>query len=110
MNQQLKNELTASFIRQLYFSKMLNKEHEHFLKFPAPSNVKNILKRLKDNYANGINQLGSALAVKELNQSDEKLNALTNIFEKLAMMEEEDLLKLETTFDELIKVDYNTCN
>lgn len=112
MTQQLRNEMTASLFRQLYLARMMNKEHEYFLKFPLASGIKNVLKRMKDNYHVSLSQLKAYLPKSkdkldnELALSDEKLNALCNIFEKLSMLDEQQVVELESTFDEMITVKY----
>lgn len=112
MTQEEQNRLTASLFRQLYFARMMHVENEYFLKICSHSGIKNALKRMKDGYVNGLQTVKSYLPVSskkvdaELKASDEKIQAMVNIFEKIAMLDEQQVLDLETTFDEMVKVVY----
>jgi hypothetical protein len=111
MNQEQINRLSASVFRQLFLMKMLSYEYEFFVKFPLPSGVKNILFRGKNSFQNCLEQLKLSLPVSKsivervVHQSAEKTRAMANIFEKLSVMTEEEVLAIETDF-EVIKVKY----
>ena len=107
------NQLTASIFRQLYYSKMLNIEHEYYLKLTGNSGVKNVLHRLKTAYTTGVTQLLSYVGIEsqkviraELESSDEKIRAVTSINERLFFLHTDKVLELEKDFTDLIKVKY----
>ena len=111
--EKLLNQLTASIFRQLYYSKMLNIEHEYYLKLSGSSGVKNVLHRLKVAYTTGVNQLLSYVGIEsqkvtraEMQNSDEKIRAVTSINERLFFLPTEKVLELEKDFTDLIKVKY----
>lgn len=111
--EQLLNQLTASIFRQLYYSKMLNIEHEYYLKLTGNSGVKNVLHRLKTAYTTGVTQLLSYVGIEsqkviraELESSDEKIRAVTSINERLFFLHTDKVLELEKDFTDLIKVKY----
>ena len=111
--EQLLNQLTASIFRQLYYSKMLNIEHDYYLKLSGSSGVKNVLHRLKVAYTTGVNQLLSYVGIEsqkviraEMQTSDEKIRAVTSINERLFFLPTEKVLELEKDFTDLIKVKY----
>jgi len=111
--EQLLNQLTASIFRQLYYSKMLNIEHDYYLKLTGNSGVKNVLHRLKMAYTTGVNQLLSYVGVEsqnviraEMQNSDEKIRAVTSINERLFFLPIDKVLELEKDFTDLIKVKY----
>ena len=107
------NQLTASIFRQLYYSKMLNIEHDYYLKLSGSSGVKNVLHRLKVAYTTGVNQLLSYVGIEsqkviraEMQNSDEKIRAVTSINERLFFLPTDKVLELEKDFTDLIKVKY----
>jgi hypothetical protein len=107
------NQITASLFRQLYYAKMFNYEHEHFLKLTSESGIKNVLNRMKTTFHNGITQILSYLPWKsqqiirdEMNVSDEKIRAMCNVIERMAFLPEEKVLELEQDFTELIQINY----
>lgn len=107
------NQITASLFRQLYYSKMFNYEHEHFLKLTSESGIKNVLHRMKTTFHNGINQILSYLPGKsqqiireEMNVSDEKIRAMCNVIERMAFLPEDKVLELEQDFTSLIQINY----
>jgi len=107
------NQLTASIFRQLYYSKMLNIEHEYYLKLTGNSGVKNVLHRLKTAYTTGVTQLLSYVGTEskkvireEIEHSDEKIRAVTSINERLFFLHTDKVLELEKDFTDLIKVKY----
>ena len=107
------NQLTASIFRQLYYSKMLNIEHEYYLKLTGNSGVKNVLHRLKTAYTTGVTQLLSYVGIEsqkvireEIERSDEKIRAVTSINERMFFLHTEKVLELEKDFTDLIKVKY----
>jgi hypothetical protein len=84
------NQLTASIFRQLYYSKMLNIEHEYYLKLSGNSGVKNVLHRLKTAYHTGVTQLLSYVGIEsqkviraEMQTSDEKIRVTLEIVLKV---------------------------
>jgi hypothetical protein len=111
MNQEHRNQLSASVYRQLFLMKMLSVEYEFFAKFPLPSGIKNIMFRGKNGFNNCVNELKLSLPLSKgtvdrvIHESDEKTRAMANIFEKLAVMTEEEVLAIETEM-EVIKVKY----
>lgn len=112
MNTEQQNRLSASLFRQLFLLKMLNYEYEFFVKFPLPSGIKNVLFRAKVVYGSVISDLKAHMpnSHKQIDaqivHSDEKIRAIATILEKLAVLDEEDVLKLETDFDSMITVQY----
>ena len=111
--QQHLNQLTASIFRQLYYSKMLNIEHEYYLKLTGNSGVKNVLHRLKTAYTTGVTQLLSYVGIEsqklireEIESSDEKIRAVTSINELLFFLPTDKVLELEKDITDLIKVKY----
>lgn len=112
MTQEEQNRISASFYRQMFYLRMLNIEHDYFLKNTGHSGIKNVLFRLKSGHNAAMNQLKSYLPnsrkkVDEImNESDEKIQAMANIIEKISMLETDLVLKLEDDFNELITVQY----
>lgn len=112
MNQEQANRLSASLYRQMMYIKLLHLENEYFLKYPVSSGIKNTLKRMKDCYSGGINQIKSYLPKsnqifqKEIDMSEEKAMAISNIIERLYMLDDETVLKLEDDFADQIKIEY----
>ena len=92
---------------------MLNIEHEYYLKLSGSSGVKNVLHRLKVAYTTGVTQLLSYVGIEsqkviraEMQNSDEKIRAVTSINERLFFLPTEKVLELEKDFTDLIKVKY----
>lgn len=112
MNQEQNNRLSASFYRQMFYLKMMGVEQNFFLKIAKHSGVKNVLHRMKNSNASALEQLAAYMPnsrdkVKEImSESEEKIYAMANIIEKISMLDEETVLKLEKDFDEHIKIDY----
>lgn len=112
MNQEEQNRVSASFYRQIFLIKMLSLEHEHFLKTAKHSGIKNVLFRLKNSVAGGLDQLLSYLPNSRetfktvMQQNDEKIIAMLSIIEKISMLDEETVLQLEKDFDEQVKIQY----
>lgn len=112
MTQEEINRISASFYRQMFFIRMLNMEHEYFLKTAKHGGIKNVLHRLKHTVTTGIEQLKAYLPNskdsynKVMAESDEKIMAMVNIIEKIAVLDEETVLQLEKDFDEHIKIKY----
>lgn len=112
MTEEQVNRQSASLYRQMYLMRMLHYEYDFFLKYPAPSGIKNALYRGKQTYNSVILQLRTAMPIsrekleKELNMSEEKIMALSNILEKLCALDEADVLALETEFENQVKVSY----
>jgi hypothetical protein len=107
------NQITASLFRQLYYSRMLNSEHEHFLKLTSESGIKNVLHRMKTTFHNGITQILSHLPIKsqkiirdEMNVSEEKICAMCNVIERMSLLPEDKVLELEKDFTDLIQINY----
>lgn len=111
MNQKQQNRLSASLFRQLMLLNMLNYEYQYFSGFKMPSGIKNILFRAKNIYTSIITDLKLHMpnSHKQIDQqiihSDEKIRAISTILEKLAVMDEEDVLRIEADF-EIVKVQY----
>lgn len=105
--------LSASLFRQMFYLRMMQIEQKFFLKQgKTPSGVKNVLKRLSDQNARGLSdvkanlpQSGDIMA-RVLDCSEEKLQAMANIMERLAAMPEGDVLQIESQYVELIKISY----
>lgn len=112
MNQEQVNRLSQSLYRQLFLLKMLHYEYEYFVKSPLASGIKNILFRATKVLPSIVMDLKIALPKSkqqidnQVIHSDEKVRAIATILEKLSVLDEEDVLKLETDFDEMIKVVY----
>lgn len=112
MTKQQENELIASLLRQVFYARLLHIENAFFLKFPVNSGIKNTLKRMKDNYTNSLEQIKGYMPItnqyfqKQVDASEEKLNAIANIVEKLAMLDEETVLSLEKDFEEQVRIQY----
>ena len=104
MKESVKQLISESIIRQLYIFRMLSFESELFCKMPLPSNVKQTLLRGKNVYNSVLNELGSETARKEVTMSEEKLRAISTIFDKLCKSSESDCLKYEEVFDKHIKL------
>ena len=104
MKQSIREFLSESIIRQLYLMRMLSFENELFCKMKLPSNVKQTLLRGKTVYNSVLNELGSETARKEVNMSEDKLRAISTIFDKLCKSSEADVLKYEEVFDNHIKL------
>ena len=92
---------------------MLNIEHEYYLKLSGSSGVKNVLHRLKVAYTTGVTQLLSYVGIEsqnviraEMQNSDEKIRAVTSINERLFFLPTDKVLELEKDFTDLIKVKY----
>jgi hypothetical protein len=92
---------------------MLNIEHDYYLKLTGNSGVKNVLHRLKMAYTTGVTQLLSYVGVEsqkviraEMQNSDEKIRAVTSINERLFFLPTEKVLEVEKDFTDLIKVKY----
>ena len=92
---------------------MLNIEHDYYLKLSGSSGVKNVLHRLKVAYTTGVTQLLSYVGIEsqkviraEMQNSDEKIRAVTSINERLFFLPTEKVLELEKDFTDLIKVKY----
>jgi hypothetical protein len=92
---------------------MLNIEHDYYLKLSGSSGVKNVLHRLKVAYTTGVNQLLSYVGIEsqnviraEMQNSDEKIRAVTSINERLFFLPTDKVLELEKDFTDLIKVKY----
>lgn len=112
MTPEQQNRLMGSLYRQTMYAKLLHLECEAFIKYPVTSGIKNTLKRMKDCYANGIQQIKAYMPnSKEQFQSqiditEEKALAISNIIERLYVLDEETVLKLEKDFCEQITVQY----
>jgi hypothetical protein len=112
MTKEQENQLIGSLYRQVSYAKLMHIENEFFLKFPVNSGIKNTLKRMKDSYASNLEQIKRYMPEtnrqfeKHIEASEEKLNAIANIVEKLYVLEEVDVLRLEEDFNSLIKVQY----
>lgn len=112
MTQEQINRISASFYRQMFFIRMLNIEHEYFLKMSKHSGIKNVLHRLKHAVTAGIEQLKAYLPNSKdtytqiMSESEEKISAMCNIIEKISMLDEATVLQLEKDFDEHVKVKY----
>ena len=112
MNTEQQNRLMGSLYRQMMYSRLLHLECEHFLKYPVNSGIKNTLKRMKDCYVNGIQQVKSYMPKtkqefqKQIDITDEKAMAISNIIERLFVLDEETVLKLEDDFAKQITVQY----
>ena len=104
MKESIKQFMSESIIRQLYLMRMLSFENELFCKMPLPSNVKQTLLRGKTVYSSVLTELGSNTARKEIEMSEDKLRALSTIFDKLCKSSEEDVLKYEEVFDKHINI------
>jgi hypothetical protein len=111
MNQETINKLSASLYRQLFFMKMLEMEYQFFAKLPMPPKFKNIMYRGKNAFGNCANELKANLPTSHetisrvMNENDEKINAMANIIEKLALLDTEHVLMIENDF-EAIQVKY----
>lgn len=112
MNQEQQNRLMGSLYRQTMYAKLLHIECEAFVKYPVASGIKNTLKRMKDCYVNGIQQIKSYMPKSnaefqnQLDITDEKAMAISTIIERLYVLDEETVLKLEKDFCEQITVKY----
>lgn len=112
MNQELINRLSASFYRQMFYLKMIEVEQDFFLKEAKHSGIKNALHRMKHSNASAVQQLLSYMPNSKdkvtaiMNESEEKIHAMANIIEKISMLDEETVLKLETDFDNHVKIQY----
>lgn len=107
------SRLTASLFRQSMYFRLLNQEYEFFATLygdKRPPKIKDILHRAKRNYNSTMIDLRVSLSggnafTEELKQSDEKIQAIANIIEKLYVLDEETVLNLEADFEH-IKVSY----
>jgi len=112
MTQEQINRQSACLYRLFYLNRMQHWEYEQFLKLPAPSGIKNALYRGKQVYASVLEQLRTAMPVSknkleaEMNMSEEKIRALSTIFEKLCALEEADVLAMEDEFNKSVTVNY----
>lgn len=104
MKPSTKQLISESIIRCLYLMRMLSFELEFLFTLPLPSNVKKTLLRGKTVYNSVLNELGSETARKEVNMSEDKLRAISTIFDKLCKSSEADVLKYEEIFDKHIKL------
>lgn len=101
-----------SFYRQMYFVKMLKMEQQYFLKQSKNGGVKQVLKRLSDSNEKGIQALlyhipNSRETVNRVMQaSEEKIQAMVNIIEKISLLDEETVLKLEDDFNKHVTIKY----
>ncbi len=112
-DQERQNKLTASLFRIVHLMTLANYEFKYFAGFKASSGVKNVLHRGIRNYESFIDQLKSYLPKSksvidaEMVQSEEKVHAIGNIIEKLFMLDEATVLKLEDDFNSMVKIDYS---
>lgn len=111
-DQQTINLISASFYRQLFLARMLKFEQDMFIKMAKHSGIKQALLRMRNCYDNQLAQIKSYLGndtqttVNEImNSSDEKIRSIHVIIEKLAVMDEADVLRLEQEF-EVITIKY----
>lgn len=107
------NQLTACYFRIALLSALINEEAAFFLPECGNSGIKASLKRMKDCFTNNVAAIESHLqpeSLKLLRQqidgSSEKKAAIGKILEKLAMLEEQQVLDIETDFDTQIKIKY----
>ena len=102
--------LSQSLLRQAYYINLLQQEQSFFLKQKMPSGVKNVLHRLSQSNASGIEQLltylpNSREQIKEvLNDSEEKMAVIGDIIALLAKLDEPSLHEVEKAISENIKV------
>jgi seryl-tRNA synthetase len=112
MTQEEINQISASFYRMMFLVKMIETEQSYFLKYSRNGGIKNVLKRLKDSNEKGVEHLLSYMPNSKdkfksiMAESEEKINAMANIIEKLSMLDEDTVLKLEDDFNQHIKVVY----
>lgn len=105
-------QISASLFRQIFYAKLLEIEHSTFVKFNVPFSIKNILKRMKDNYSQSIHQLEGQLPkdgsriTQIVAENDEKLRAISIIVERLVLLPEDAVLELEQNFIESVKISY----
>lgn len=112
MNQEQINRYTASLYRQTFLLKMLDAENTYFAQFKAPSGLKNEFVRLSKVYSKGIENIKLYMPNskdsfdKHIKQSEEKISASLNILEKLMILDDETVFKLEDDFNKLVKIQY----
>lgn len=112
MTQEEINQISASLYRMMFLVKMIETEQSYFLKYSRNGGIKNVLKRLKDSNEKGVEHLLSYMPNSKdkfksiMAESEEKINAMANIIEKLSMLDEDTVLKLEDDFNQHIKVVY----
>lgn len=109
MNEEQKNRIVASIVRQIYFVRMLQIEVEYTMKFPVASGIKQTLLRIKNACTNGMEQLkGYHPEFKHnLEASEEKIRDISNIVEMLALADEGVVAKVEATIRANFTVNYN---
>lgn len=111
MNQEQINRYTASLYRQTFLIKMLDAENNYFAQFKAPSGIKNEFARLSKVYAKGIENIKVYMPTKKdiyqehIKHSEEKISASLNILEKLMVLDDETVFKIEEDFNQ-IKIKY----
>lgn len=112
MNSTLQNQLSASLFRQLYYLQLAHFEHTYFVKSAVSSGIKNTLSRMMASHRNGITTILSMLPLsshivrKDLEMSEEKIRAMSSIIERLAVMDEAQVLQLENDFVTAIQIQY----
>lgn len=112
MTQEEINQLSMSFYRQMYFVKMLKMEQHYFLKQSKNGGVKQVLKRLSDSNDKGIEQLLSYMpnsrdtVIRVMKESEEKIQAMVNIIEKISLLDEATVLQLEDDFNKHVTIKY----
>lgn len=112
MNKEQQNRMSASLFRLIFLMKCMSYEFEFFIKFPLPSGIKNILFRANAVFGSIITDLKRHLpnSKKQIDDqvihSDNKIRAISTILEKLAVLDEETVLEIESSFDKQVIVKY----
>lgn len=113
MTPEQQSRYAGLIFRTSFMLKMIDNEIQYYSQFKtAPSGIRNELHRLKTVYGKGIENLKSYMPnskkqfEEHLNSSEERISAMCNIIEKLAVLPEEDLYKIEDQFNNHVKIQY----
>lgn len=113
MNQEQINRYSACIYRMTFMLQMIDNEVQYFSQFKsAPSGIRNEFNRLKTVYSKGIQNLtifmpnSKETFKRQIEQSPEKISAMCVILEKLSLLDEETVFKLEDDFNKQVKIQY----
>lgn len=112
MNEEQVKRYSGCVFRMSFLLKMMDNEVSYFSQFKAPSGIKSEFVRLSKVYDAGMRNIVSYMPnakgvyMQHLDQSEERISAMCSILEKLALVDDKTLFKLEDDFNENVKVDY----
>jgi len=112
MNEEQVNRYSGCVFRISFLLKMVDNEVNYFSQFRAPSGIKGEFVRLSKVYESGMRNIVAYMPnaknayLQHIEQSEERISAMCSIFEKLALVDDKTMFRLENDFNENVKVNY----